>query len=82
MSAHAVLRHLLRAVDKHITSVSGNALWRDAVLEQFRRHRQLRDPVLVQQELEKARDYADMIANIAYHKVSPPPSPPLLPAAP
>jgi hypothetical protein len=79
----AVLRQLLRAVDAHITCVAGNSQWRQHVRAQFRQplgqqqaqqqqqqpsqrpHQQDRQ----QQLLLVAQEYAELITNIAQHKV-------------
>lgn len=64
----AVLRLLLRVVDKHITSVAGNPQWKQHVLQQFRQHK---DADLVQQQrlLLMAQEYADLVRNIAHYQV-------------
>lgn len=64
----AILRLLLRAVDKHITSVSGNQQWRQHVLQQFRQAKDV-DAGQQQRLLLIAQEYADLINNIAHHQV-------------
>lgn len=64
----AVLRLLLRAVDKHITSVAGNQQWRQHVLQQFRQGRDADAPA-AQRLLLLAQEYANLVTNIAQHQV-------------
>ncbi|KAL4854270.1 hypothetical protein ACK3TF_004963 [Chlorella vulgaris] len=59
--ARQVLRALLRAVDRNITSASGNRQWRDFVLAEARRWEQLGGSADRQMALQQARDYAFLI---------------------
>ena len=61
-----VLRQLLRAVNKHLTRVSGNRQWKEFVLQEFRAHVNDADAV---SRLGLAQDYAALITNIAHHRV-------------
>lgn len=65
----AVLRLLLRAVNKHITSVAGNRQWRQHVLQEFRHNRAEADATQQQRLLLVAQEYADLVNNIAHHQV-------------
>lgn len=66
----SVYKQLLVAVDKHLTRVAGNTLWRGHVKAAFRRNAQeLQDAALVQRELQLARDYQQLVSNIAKHQV-------------
>ncbi|KAL6759080.1 hypothetical protein V8C86DRAFT_1375264 [Haematococcus lacustris] len=63
MSTKTLYRSLLRAVDRHFTSVAGNTQWRAFLLSQFRvrtsdaSHR-----------AKVAEDYAFLLSNIAHHQ--------------
>lgn len=67
-NAKSVLRLLLRAVDQHITRMSGNQQWRQHVLAQFRQSRGL-DAAQQQRMLLLAQEYAELIKNVAHHQV-------------
>jgi hypothetical protein len=69
MSAKSSLRVLLRAVDRHVTSVAGNQQWRQHVLQQFRDNAALQDAAQQQQMVLLAQEYADLISNVAHHQV-------------
>lgn len=64
----AVYRELLRAVDRHLTSVAGNRQWREYLGQEFRA------PISQEQSLDRqlqlARDYSFLVQNIAYHRAS------------
>lgn len=68
-----VYRALLRTIDRRITAVSGNTLWRDFVAKEFRRHSKETDPEVVQALLQEAEDYAALVESIHRHKVGPNP---------
>lgn len=65
-----VYRSLLKAVDKHLTSIAGNKQWREYVQQEFRANANLKNSVVVSQQLGLAVDYCTMINNIAHHKVT------------
>ena len=67
--ARQVLRALLRAVDRSITSATGNRQWRDFVIAEFRRGAQLTDPAERKLALRAAEDYAFLITSVREHKV-------------
>jgi hypothetical protein len=67
--ARQVLRALLRAVDRNITSATGNRQWRDFVIAEFRRGVQREDPAERQFALQQAKDYAYLIEGVREHKV-------------
>jgi len=63
-----VYRRLLRAIDRHLTRVAGNSVWRDHAAERFRAHRGLSDPAAAAAELRKADEAAFLMTTIAQHK--------------
>ncbi len=63
------LAGLLRAVDRNITSVTGNHLWRNFIASEFRKHRDDTDASRIQQHLQLAKDYAFLITSVREHKV-------------
>uniref|UniRef100_A0A7S0REN1 Uncharacterized protein n=1 Tax=Chlamydomonas leiostraca TaxID=1034604 RepID=A0A7S0REN1_9CHLO len=67
-SSLRVYRSLLKAVDKHLTSVAGNQQWRDFVREDFRKNAKVTDAFAASQQLRLAEDYCALINNIALHK--------------
>jgi P2-related tail formation protein len=69
MSAKSALRLLLRAVDRHVTSVAGNQQWRQHILQQFRDNVGLQDAAQQQQMVLLAQEYVDLISNVAHHQV-------------
>ncbi len=69
MEARHVYRSLLRAVDQNITSATGNALWRNFVASEFRKHKGESDTTTVQERLQEAKDYAFLIDSVREHKV-------------
>lgn len=69
--ARAVLRSLLRAVDRNITSATGNRHWRDFVIAEFRRGEALGSSDERQAALQDARDYAVLVDSVREHKVRP-----------
>jgi hypothetical protein len=64
-----VFRRLLRAVDRNITSVSGNRTWRAFVIEEFRKGSTGSDVQEITSRLQEARDYAFLLESIREHKV-------------
>jgi hypothetical protein len=69
MSAKSALRLLLRAVDRHVTSVAGNQQWRQHILQQFRANAALQNTAQQEQMVLLAQEYADLINNVAHHQV-------------
>ena len=63
------MRSLLRAVDRGITSASGNRQWREFVIAEARRAERLGDPAEREAALQHARDYAFLINSVREHKV-------------
>jgi hypothetical protein len=63
-----VLRLLLRAVERHFTSVAGNQQWRQHVLVEFRAGRDAL-PEQTARRLLVAREYTALVDNIAHHQV-------------
>ena len=68
--ARAVLRALLRAVDRNVTSASGNRQWREFVLAQWRANAASSNEAERSAALQEAKDYALLIDSIREHKVS------------
>lgn len=67
--ARAVLRCLLRAVDRNVTCAAGNHTWRDFVLAEFRRGEALEGGEERAAALREARDYAYLVNSVREHKV-------------
>ena len=66
--ARAAYRQLLRAVERHVTRVSGNGVFRDALRSEFRAQRALRDPAAVAAAVARAEDAAFYVASVNEHK--------------
>ena len=67
--ARQVLRALLRAVDRNITSATGNTQWREFVIAEFRRGAAQGDSAERAAALQEARDYTFLIESVREHKV-------------
>lgn len=67
--ARQVLRTLLRAVNRNITSATGNRTWRDFVIAEFRRGGALGSSDEQRAALQEARDYAVLIESVHGYKV-------------
>ncbi|KAF5835712.1 hypothetical protein DUNSADRAFT_6991 [Dunaliella salina] len=67
-SAKALYKQLLTAVDRNLTTVAGNKQWREYVVASFKKNAGLKDPVLIQQQIQLAQDYQRLITNIAQHQ--------------
>ena len=67
--ARQVLRALLRAVDRSVTSVRGDQQWRRFVLQEFRRWEAEPDGERRAAALHQARDYAFLITSVREHQV-------------
>ncbi|GBF89102.1 hypothetical protein Rsub_01819 [Raphidocelis subcapitata] len=65
--ARAALRALLRAIDRHFTSVAGNAAWRDHAVAQFRAPAPA-DAAAAWEGLRLAKDYARLVQGVAHHR--------------
>ena len=68
--ARQVLRSLLRAVDRNITSATGSKQWREFVIAQFRRGAAQGDSADREVALQEARDYVFLIESVREHKAS------------
>ena len=68
--ARQVLRALLRAVDRNITSATGSKQWREFVIAQFRRGAAQGDIADREVALQEARDYVFLIESVREHKAS------------
>lgn len=68
--ARQVLRSLLRAVDRNITSATGSKQWREFVIAQFRRGAAQGDSADREVALQEARDYVFVIESVREHKAS------------
>lgn len=64
--ARSVLRQLIRSIDRNVTSATGNTLWRQAAIEEFR---QGTDPSSLEERLRLAQDYAFLLDSVREHKV-------------
>lgn len=62
----SIYRRLLKSVDKHITAVTGNVLWRDYVRSEFRLDEQTDD---IHAKLQDAADYIYMLESVHESKV-------------
>ena len=67
-AAKSAFRGLLRSVDKHITSATGNRQWRDHVVASFRESKAVTGPQ-ADEQLQVAQDMALLINNVAHHEV-------------
>ena len=65
-----VYRFLLRTVRDRITSRRQNHIWHDFIVGQFHRNSTERDPAKVQELLQIAKDYAQLVQDVHYEKVS------------
>lgn len=61
-------RHILRLINKHITNVNNNPLWRDYVREQFKSAKDA-SPEHAGALLQVAKLYATFLHDIQHHKV-------------
>ncbi|KAL3702310.1 hypothetical protein R1sor_020332 [Riccia sorocarpa] len=66
--ARAVYRDLLRALNKHVTGNGNNRQFQKFVREEFKKFKDLSDPVLIEQKLSLAKDYAMLVNSVHYHK--------------
>jgi|APGre2960657444_1045066.scaffolds.fasta_scaffold00019_19 hypothetical protein len=64
----AAYRSLLRAVERHITAVGGNAAWREAVQAHFRAAQAERDASVVAAGVRRAEDLAYLVNSVNDHK--------------
>lgn len=67
--ARAVLRQLIRTVDRNLTSQSGNNVWKQAVYQEFRQHAEESDPERAAQLVQEAADVVFHIDSVRAHKV-------------
>lgn len=65
-----VYRTLLRAINRNITSVTGNREWYIFARDEFRRHHKASDEKERAELLQLATDYAFMINGVKDHTVS------------
>mmetsp|Transcript_19451 Transcript_19451/g.48924 ORF Transcript_19451/g.48924 Transcript_19451/m.48924 type:complete len:108 (+) Transcript_19451:132-455(+) len=63
----AALRLLLRGIQQHL-SASGNPMWRDYVVSEFRKHAGTTDPQVREQLVAKAEAYARLLSAVHMHK--------------
>lgn len=68
--ARAVLRQLIRTVDRNLTSQSGNDVWKQAVYQEFRHHAGESDPERATQLIQEAADFVFHIESVRAHKVN------------
>lgn len=62
-------RSILRAVDKHITAVTGNPLWRNHIIEEFRKNSAESSPSRANSFIQLAKDHAFLLNSIHEYKV-------------
>jgi hypothetical protein len=65
-----VYRTLLRAINRNITTTTGNRQWYVFATEEFRKHSKASDDKERAELLQLARDYAFMINGVKDHTVS------------
>jgi hypothetical protein len=70
-AALSAYRALLRAVSRHVTSVSGNGLFRDALRAEFRAGAAQRDPAAAAAAVARAQDAAFYVTAVNEHKARP-----------
>ncbi|KAK9918217.1 hypothetical protein WJX75_002323 [Coccomyxa subellipsoidea] len=63
-----VYRFLLRTVRDRITSRRQNPIWHDFIVGQFHGNSTERDPAKVQELLQIAKDYAQLVQDVHYEK--------------
>lgn len=61
-------RHLLRAIQQHVTSNTGNGSWKEYAKEQFRRNAGEKDGRKVQELVQLAEEYATLVEDVHAHK--------------
>ncbi|GAB2226315.1 hypothetical protein Droror1_Dr00022117 [Drosera rotundifolia] len=66
-AAH-VFRHMLKSIEKHIGKEDHKRHFRDFLVEEFRKNRELADPSSIQNSLKLAQDYTLLLNSIHYHK--------------
>ena len=67
--ARQALRQVLRAVDRHLTSVNGNKQWRNHIIQEFRRNSAVESPEIQKQKLRQVNDYTFLVSSVQEHKV-------------
>jgi hypothetical protein len=70
-AARAAYRTLMRAVSRHVTSVSGNGMFRDALRAEFRAGAAQRDPAAAAAAVARAQDAAFYVNAVNEHKARP-----------
>ena len=68
--AKQALRQVLRAVDRHLTSVNGNKQWRDHIIEEFRSASSVSSPEVQREKLQEVKDYTHLVESVQEHRVS------------
>lgn len=68
--ARQAFRQVLRAVDKHLTSVNGNKQWRNYIRQEFKRASAVSTLEEQQQQLQEVKDYTHLVNSVQEHKVS------------
>jgi hypothetical protein len=66
--ARAAYRSLFRSLSKHVSPDAGSK-WHTFARKEFNRLAKVGDPVAMQQALQTAKDYADLVSSIQSHKV-------------
>lgn len=65
--ARAAYRSLFRSLSKHVSPDAGSK-WHTFARKEFNRLAKVGDPVAMQQALQTAKDYADLVSSIQSHK--------------
>ena len=68
--AVVVYRSLLKAIQRNLTTITGNRTWLEFAKEEFRQHRAAASADQAQDLLQLAKDYTMMIDGVREHRVS------------
>uniref|UniRef100_A0A6U1L091 Uncharacterized protein n=1 Tax=Tetraselmis chuii TaxID=63592 RepID=A0A6U1L091_9CHLO len=66
--SRAALRSLLRTVNRHLTSATGNPTWRNYVVSEFRKNADVADPQAASRLVAKAESYDRLLRAVHVHK--------------
>lgn len=68
LHAVKVCRHLLKSVKKHIGQEDYKQHFRNFIMEEFKKSRELSDPSSIQNKLKLAHDYTFLLNSVHHHK--------------
>ncbi|KAL2933452.1 Serine protease inhibitor [Bienertia sinuspersici] len=68
LHAAKVYRHLLKSVKKHIGQADYKQHFRDFIVEEFHKNREMSDPSSIQSKLKLARDYTFLLNSVHHQK--------------